>query len=282
MGDLGPRVRRGPGHVRRLRRVVRLRPLGDAARLVVRAVGAPCIGPEARCSRKWQDVSIRAVLGDIATRGGIPAAATKATNRGGFPLRWRGHFRGLGAIVVHGSLSRGRTSCLPAALPCEHRRCEAKRGVPVSAGAEGDDASHGVVGGHADRDAIAGHHFDSKPPHAPAQLCQHFLARFALHAVESTTVNGHNRPLHVNQIVFAQCFKIPGEYSITVPPQATNAGAVAQSPTDRRRFSGCSPTGRQTAAPPRLGCRPRLRRLIAPGAPGPRSRRPTGAVEGRR
>ena len=44
------------------------------------------------------------------------------------------------------------------------------------ASSERDDAAGGVVGGDADGDSIAGHDFDTKTPHAAAQLGEHLVA----------------------------------------------------------------------------------------------------------
>jgi hypothetical protein len=72
------------------------------------------------------------------------------------------------------------------------------------ASAERDDAANRVVGGHTHGDTIAGHHLDAETAHAAAQLGKHFVALVALHAVKAAAVDGHNRPLHINQIILAQ------------------------------------------------------------------------------
>ena len=71
-------------------------------------------------------------------------------------------------------------------------------------GAEGDDAAHRVIRRDTHSDTIAGDDLDSKPPHAPAQLSEDFVARVALHAIQPARVNRDHCALHVNQIVFAQ------------------------------------------------------------------------------
>ena len=62
-----------------------------------------------------------------------------------------------------------------------------------SAHAEGDDAAGGIVRRYADGDAVARHHLDAEPPHAPAQLRKHFLARVTLHAIEPAGADDHER-----------------------------------------------------------------------------------------
>jgi hypothetical protein len=71
-------------------------------------------------------------------------------------------------------------------------------------GPEGDDAADRVVGGHADRDAITWNNFDPEAAHAAAQLCEHFVSRIALHAIEAAGMDSHHGALHVDQIVFTQ------------------------------------------------------------------------------
>ena len=71
-------------------------------------------------------------------------------------------------------------------------------------GAEGDDAAHRVVRRNTDGDPIAGHHFDSEPPHPAAQLRQHFMAGIDLHPVQPAAVNGDYGALNINEVVFAQ------------------------------------------------------------------------------
>ena len=77
------------------------------------------------------------------------------------------------------------------------------------AGAEGNDATHGIVGGDADGHAVAGHHFDAEPAHTATQLCQHLMALVALHAVETAAVNRHDSTLYIDEIVLAQLLLNP-------------------------------------------------------------------------
>ena len=77
------------------------------------------------------------------------------------------------------------------------------------ASAEGNDASHGIVGRDAYRDAISGDYLDPEAAHAAAQLGQDFVAGVALHAVKTAAVNRHDRALHVDEIVLAQMASIP-------------------------------------------------------------------------
>ena len=77
-------------------------------------------------------------------------------------------------------------------------------GLRDLSGPEGDDAADRVIGRHTDRDAITRNDFDSEAAHTAAQLCEHFVARVALHAIEAAGMDGHDSALHVNQIVFTQ------------------------------------------------------------------------------
>ena len=70
--------------------------------------------------------------------------------------------------------------------------------------AEGDDAANWIVGRDANRHAITGDDLDAEAPHAAAQLREHFVAGVALHSVKPAGMYGHDRPLHINQIVLAQ------------------------------------------------------------------------------
>ena len=63
--------------------------------------------------------------------------------------------------------------------------------------AERDDAALRIVGRNANRDPIAGHNLDAKPPHPAAQLGEHFVAGVYLHAVKTTAMHSDNRALHV-------------------------------------------------------------------------------------
>jgi hypothetical protein len=74
----------------------------------------------------------------------------------------------------------------------------------LSASAEGDDAADRVVRGDTHRDAIARNHLDSEAAHAAAELCEHFVALVALHAVKTAAVDGYDRALHIYQIILAQ------------------------------------------------------------------------------
>jgi hypothetical protein len=77
------------------------------------------------------------------------------------------------------------------------------------ASAEGNDASHGIVGRDAYRDAISRDYLDPEAAHAAAQLGQDFVAGVALHAVKTAAVNRHDRALHVDEIVLAQMASNP-------------------------------------------------------------------------
>ena len=73
-----------------------------------------------------------------------------------------------------------------------------------SASAEGDDAADGIVGRDANRYAIPGNHLDPEAAHPAAQLREHFVALVTLHAIQTAAVNGHDRTLHIDQIILAQ------------------------------------------------------------------------------
>ena len=78
-----------------------------------------------------------------------------------------------------------------------------------SAGAEGNDASHRVVGRDANRDAIPWNNLDAEAPHAAAELGEHFVSGVALYAVETSAVNRDHGALHVDQIVLTQTARFP-------------------------------------------------------------------------
>jgi len=69
---------------------------------------------------------------------------------------------------------------------------------------ERDNPADRVIGGHTDGDPIAGDHLDTEAAHPAAQLRKHLVSSVALHAIEAAGVNRYYRPLHINQVVFAQ------------------------------------------------------------------------------
>ena len=85
-----------------------------------------------------------------------------------------------------------------------YRLCSNSNCVFGLAGSERDDASDGIVGRDANGHAIAGHDFDAKSPHPPAQLGQYFVARIDLHPVKTAAVNGYHGALDINKVVLAQ------------------------------------------------------------------------------
>jgi hypothetical protein len=85
------------------------------------------------------------------------------------------------------------------------------------ASAEGDDAANRIVGRYAYRDAISGHHLDSKAAHPAAQLGKHLVALVALHSIQPTAMDRHNRALHVDQIILAQLLSFPIKDCATLP-----------------------------------------------------------------
>jgi hypothetical protein len=84
-------------------------------------------------------------------------------------------------------------------------------------GAEGDDAADRVVGRHADGHAIAGNDFDSEAAHPAAQLRKYLVARIALDPVKPAGMDRDDRPLHINEIVFAQQLILSRNIAISVP-----------------------------------------------------------------
>ena len=76
------------------------------------------------------------------------------------------------------------------------------------AGAERDDAPDGVVRRNADGHAIPWNDLDTETAHTATELGQHLVPGVTLHAVQPTTVNGHDRALHVNQIILAQLLAV--------------------------------------------------------------------------
>jgi hypothetical protein len=70
--------------------------------------------------------------------------------------------------------------------------------------AERDDSTDRVIRGHANGDPVTRHYFDAEAAHAAAQLRQNLMARIALHAIQTARMNGHDRSLHIYEIVLAQ------------------------------------------------------------------------------
>jgi hypothetical protein len=66
------------------------------------------------------------------------------------------------------------------------------------AGAEGNDASNGIVRGDADGHAISGNDFDTESTHPTAELGEHLVTGVALNTVKASAVNGDDGALHVN------------------------------------------------------------------------------------
>jgi hypothetical protein len=71
-------------------------------------------------------------------------------------------------------------------------------------GSERDDAANGIVRRNANGDAITRHDFDTEPAHPAAQLGEHFMTGVALNSIQPPAVHRYDRPLHVDEIVFAQ------------------------------------------------------------------------------
>jgi hypothetical protein len=72
------------------------------------------------------------------------------------------------------------------------------------ASAERDDAANRIVGRDPDSHTIARYYLDSETAHPPAQLCEDFMPRVNLDAIQAAGVNRHDGALHINEIVFAQ------------------------------------------------------------------------------
>ena len=66
------------------------------------------------------------------------------------------------------------------------------------ASAEGNDAADGIVRGNPYGHTVSRHDLDSKSAHSAAQLGEYLMALVALHTVETTAVDRHNGPLHIN------------------------------------------------------------------------------------
>jgi hypothetical protein len=96
---------------------------------------------------------------------------------------------------------------------------------PRSAGAESDDPALRVVGRDPYGHSVARYNLDSKTAHAPAQLSQHFLARFDLDAIEATAVDGNYSSLHINQIVLTQAHSIINKCATGVGIEAIEAAS---------------------------------------------------------
>src|SRR5438034_9230196 len=77
------------------------------------------------------------------------------------------------------------------------------------AGPEGDDAADRIVRRNSHGDASPRDHLDAKPPHSAAELCQHFMASVALHAIEPAAVHRDYGTLHVDKIILAQLLACP-------------------------------------------------------------------------
>ena len=110
----------------------------------------------------------------------------------------------------------------------------------LSARAEGDDASHWIVGRNPDSDPVPWHHFDAEPAHAAAQLRKNFVALIALHSIETAAMDSHYSALHVNEIVLTQLF-FDSFQSKIVPHDYGN-------PQTERRFGGQVLHNARTAA----------------------------------
>ena len=78
-----------------------------------------------------------------------------------------------------------------------------------SASAEGDDAANGIVRRDTDGYSIAWNHLDPEAAHPAAELSQNLVALVAMHSVETTAVDRHDRALHIYQIILAQLLSFP-------------------------------------------------------------------------
>src|SRR6516162_5267040 len=102
-------------------------------------------------------------------------------------------------------LLRGLAACPVRSPPPLHGAADEREGLSR---AEGDEAPKRVVGRNAHGHTISRHDLDAEPAHSSAQLSQHFVAPIAFHPVEAAAVDGHNDSVHVDQIVFAQLFRL--------------------------------------------------------------------------
>ncbi len=79
-------------------------------------------------------------------------------------------------------------------------------GMTGSAGTERDDSALRIVRRDSHGDSVTWYDFDAKAAHPAAQLGEYFLTRFYLYPIKAATMNGHDRALHVNQIILAQAY----------------------------------------------------------------------------
>lgn len=70
--------------------------------------------------------------------------------------------------------------------------------------AKRDEAPQRIVGRDADGDPISRHDLDVEPPHASAQLRQHFMTGVDFHSVEAAAMDGDDDAVQIDQIVLAQ------------------------------------------------------------------------------
>ncbi len=83
--------------------------------------------------------------------------------------------------------------------------------------AERDDAANRIVWRNTDRDAIAGHDFDTEAAHPAAQLREDLMAGVALDAIQPTRMDGDDGALHINKIIFAQQPILSRNLAMSVP-----------------------------------------------------------------
>ena len=159
--------------------------------------------------------------------------------------------------------------------------------------AEGNDSADRVIWGNADGDAVAGDDLDAEAAHPTAQLRQYLVARIALHAVQPAGMHGHDRSLHIYEIVLTQSalpfarlrrgsFKgmsrgVSSHHAAArVSNECAIAGEYVQCPR-RHEFGGIQALNDETRGPAIKDCGllPRLAR------PARRNRHLAGAAESR-
>ena len=117
----------------------------------------------------------------------------------------------VGRRSVSAGLAGGVTlsAAAPASTPRAGSNVVISQSLVELSSAECDDAADRVVRGHAHCDAIARHDLDAEAAHPAAELGEHLVSGVTLHAVETATMNRHDRALHVDEIVLTQTASIP-------------------------------------------------------------------------
>jgi hypothetical protein len=110
---------------------------------------------------------------------------------------------------------------------------------------ERNDSADRVIRRDADGHTVARHHLDTEAAHPAAQLRQHFVSCVALDAIQPAGMNGHDRSLHIYEIVLAQ-----SAHPFTESSNECAMDNEYVQRTDVQEFAGFQPnsTSRKTAA----------------------------------